>query len=452
MKQQVPKQGGRSRPHKVISLFAGAMGLDLGLESTGRFETVACIEREPAFCETIRQNRTLGHTRSGDLRIYPADIAKLDPKGILEDLNLKRGELDLLLGGPPCQAFSTSGRRQGAMDPRGTQLWQFLRFVEAVQPKFFLMENVRGLMSAALRHRSIKDRPDNGGPPLEQDEIPGSVIRQFLLDLHGAYRIDCFLVNAVNYGGPQLRERALFFGNRSGHRFEFPPPTHGIKERVETTLYGSRVIQPFRTLGDALKDLHENAPVLMDFSPRKKHYLSMVPPGSNWRALPAKIAEESMGRAYHAKGGRSGWWRRLSMDLPCPTVVTMPNHSGTSLCHPLEVRVLSVRECARVQGFPDEWVFNGTPAEQYAQVGNAVPVCLGRVAGELLDSHLTEGESTCRTPADGAPNYRCVYLGSHVRTRQWYKSGKTFIWEDGRTNEDASYGPMKTTRRVLEAR
>jgi DNA (cytosine-5)-methyltransferase 1 len=93
----------------------------------------------------------------------------------------------------------------------------------------------------------------------------------------------------------------------------------------------------------------------MDFSPRKKEYLSMVPEGSNWRSLPVEVQKESMGWAWHAKGGRSGWWRRLSFDLPCPTLVTMPNHAGTALCHPTEVRALTLKEYALIQEFPSDW-------------------------------------------------------------------------------------------------
>ena len=137
------------------------------------------------------------------------------------------------MGGPPCQTFSTTGKRATVQDPRGTLLWQFLRYVQHFRPKMFVMENVRGLMSAALRHPPIKDRPDKGGPPLGPEEQPGSVIQSFLLDLRYAYRIDAFEVNAVNYGAPQLRERAIFVGNRFNRLVEFPAPTHGMEGGVE---------------------------------------------------------------------------------------------------------------------------------------------------------------------------------------------------------------------------
>ena len=109
--------------------------------------------------------------------------------------------------------------------------------------------------------------------------------------------------------------------------------------------------------------------MVLDFSPRKKKYLAMVPPGGNWRSLPVAIQKESMGKAWHAKGGRSGWWRRLNFDLPSPTLVTMPNHAGTALCHPTLLRALTLKEYALIQEFPEGWEFCGTPAEQYAQVG-----------------------------------------------------------------------------------
>ncbi len=439
------------RRFTVLSLFSGGMGLDIGLEQTDQFEHLACVEKIPAFCETIRRNRDAGRLGNCDLKVYQKDIAELPPEQVMRDLGLAPGDLDLLVGGPPCQSFSTTGKRGTVQDPRGTLLWQFLHYVEQLQPKFFVMENVRGLMSAALRHRPIKDRPDKGGPPLESDEEPGSVIHRFLLDLGHSYRIDCFEVNAVNYGAPQLRERAIFVGNRFNRLVEFPAPTHGEKRETQPTLFGDEDgdLKPFRTLREALDGLVDPSPVIMDFSPRKKGYLSMIPEGSNWRSLPPEVAKESMGKAYIAKGGRSGWWRRLTFDLPCPTIVTMPNHAGTALCHPTETRALTLRECARVQEFPDDWEFCGTTQQQYTQVGNAVPVRLGRVCGDLLAQELNALYKSKLKNADGDyPAYRIVYVKSHIRTRQWFKAGKTFVWQDGEENGHAKYRPARTERKV----
>ena len=319
------------------------------------------------------------------------------------------------------------------------------------------MENVRGLMSAALRHRPIAERPDKGGIQLEMDEQPGSVLQQFLRDLHDRYRMDCFEVNAVNYGAPQLRERVLFIGNRFNRQAEFPPPTHGETmplSAVEDVLSlfddepKGRLL-PFRTLGDALAGLQDSAPILMDFSPRKKKYLSLIPPGGNWRCLPDEVAQEAMGKAYFAKGGRSGWWRRLSFDLPCPAVLTMPNHAGTALCHPTAVRALTLRECARVQEFPDDWTFCGKPVEQYAQVGNTVPIRLATVCAETVADELdTIYTSDFEVDKGERLPFRIVYLSAHVRTRRWFKAGRTFVWQDGEENRAIAYGPVKTQRKV----
>ena len=426
------------------------MGLDIGLEGTGRFELAACVEVERAFCDTIRANIAAGRIPSEPV-VIERDVSTLSVAEFTEMTGLRPGDIDLLVGGPPCQAFSTAGNRGTVQDPRGTLLWDFLRFVDGLRPRFFIMENVRGLLSAALKHRPLAKRPDKGGGPLLPDEAPGSVVRLFAADLQaiqGApYHMDCFEVNAVNYGAPQLRERVIFIGNRYGRQVDFPAPTHGIAGVGLPGLFPAEGgPQPWKTLRDAIGDLDGPGPVIMDFSPRKKAYLSLIPEGSNWRSLPVEIQKESMGKAWHAKGGRSGWWRRLSFDLPCPTLVTMPNHASTALCHPTEVRALSLREYARIQEFPDNWEFKGTPMQQYAQVGNAVPVRLGEVAGRVVAVALDEAiaHGPVRPPAEG---YRVIYLQSHIRTRQWFKKGETFIWADG-ADHNARYAAPATKRRA----
>ncbi len=447
----------RKKKYRVLSLFSGGMGLDLGLEKTGRFETIVCIEKEKAFCDTIRLNKKNGHL-SKILKVVEADISTLDPKEILDSLKIDPGTIDVVVGGPPCQSFSTAGRRGTTQDPRGTLLWDYLRFIEYVKPKMFLMENVRGLLSAALKHRPIAERPDKGGSPLTKDEMPGSVVKLFARDLANldgiGYHLDIFEVNSVNYGAPQNRERVLFIGNCYGKKIEFAQPTHGKASSSKShyqqqSLFEESPILPWRTLGDAISGLNEKSPVIMDFSPRKKSFLSMVPPGSNWRCLPEEMQKESMGKAWYAKGGRSGWWRRLTFDLPSPTLVTMPNHASTSLCHPVETRALSISEYARIQEFPDEWEFAGTASQQYAQVGNAVPTRLGKIAGEVIACELDDATKNKLAPQEQPTSEpRIVYIQSHVRTRQWYKDGKVHVWNDGKNNDHASYSLPKTIKKV----
>jgi DNA (cytosine-5)-methyltransferase 1 len=345
--------------YRVVSLFSGAMGLDIGLEKTGRFQIVACVEKEKAFCDTIRANLAAGRLHK-DTKVFEGDITDIGPDRLMAACGIAPGDIDLVIGGPPCQSFSTVGKRRTTQDPRGTLLWQFLRYVEALQPKFFPMENVRGLLSAALLHRPISSRPEKGGPPLMAEEAPGSVVRLFADDLQTIsgrpYHMDCFEVNAVNYGAPQLRERAIFIGNRFNAVVDFPDPTHSnpASSNDPSLFADGNNLLPWRTLGDAIRNMNAAGDVIMDFSPRKKSFLSLVPAGSNWRSLPEEVQRKSMGTAWHAKGGRSGWWRRLSFDLPSPTLVTMPNHASTSLCHPSEVRALTLREYAAIQEFPAE--------------------------------------------------------------------------------------------------
>jgi DNA (cytosine-5)-methyltransferase 1 len=435
---------------KVVSLFSGAMGLDIGLHQTGHFELLAAVEKIPAFCETARLNIGQGNISPGAV-VFESDISLLDPKDVLERLKLKPGEIDVLVGGPPCQSFSTAGKRGTVQDPRGTLLWQFLRFVEVMQPKFFVMENVRGLVSAALRHRPIAERKLG---PLEPDEMPGSVLRLFAKDLSSlcgsSYQMEAFEVNSVNYGAPQIRERVLFIGNRYSAKVEFPDPTHGSiredSESSEADLFNKKPLLPWRTLREALAGLDDADPQVLDFSERKKSYLAKVPQGSNWRSLSEADQKESMGKAWFAKGGRSGWWRRLTYDLPSPTLMTLPNHASTSLCHPEETRALSVREYARIQEFPDNWTFSGKLAEQYTQIGNAVPTRLGRVVGDLVAAELDKlKKRKWRSYPKLNEGFKITYVQSHIRTRSWFKDGQVEVWGgDG----DANYSLPKTKKKT----
>lgn len=408
-------------PLKVISLFSGAGGLDLGFADESAFDLLACVEFDEACCETLRANQAAGRLGNAHTRIIQEDISKLDPADLMNELGVETGEVDLVIGGPPCQSWSTTGKRGTAQDARGMLIWHFLRFVEVIQPEYFLMENVRGILSAAFKHRPIALRPERGGDPLQDEEKPGSAIRIWLDDatsmLDGLYRVDYYEVNSVNYGAPEIRERVLFFGNKRCQQIVFPEPTFGPD---------SADGRPYRTLMDAIGNLHEEPSEMqvLDFSPRKKRFLSYVPEGGNWRAMPEEIQKESMGRAFYAKGGRSGWWRRLSWDLPSPTIVTMPNHASTALCHPIETRALSVRECACIQEFPPDWEFVGTTSEQMRQVGNAVPVRLAKVAGELI---LKASKETPGVLPDQLPKWTHRYIASMVRTRQWFKKGTVFV-------------------------
>lgn len=304
----------------------------------------------------------------------------------MRDLGLRQGELDLLVGGPPCQSYSTAGKRGGVEDVRGLMLWQYLWFIEAMRPKAWILENVTGLLSTRLSESAEK----------------GSLLERFLSDLPGEYRVDVFRVNAADHGVAQLRERVFLVGNRLGRAAEFPPPTHGPAGSDRP---------PHRTLREALAGLADLAPVTLPFAPHHREALDLIPPGGSWLNLPPEVARRLMGKAYSStKGGRTGWFRRLSWDRPSPTVLTGPNHTMTCLCHPDETRTTSVAECACIQGYPDDWVFVGTADERFTQIGNAVPPGLGSAVGLAVAGLLDGGR-----PAEGLDRFRIVDLARESR-------------------------------------
>ena len=374
---------GRRDKHKkpklpVISLFSGAMGLDLGLEAAG-LEVVVALECNGFPLSTIRRNRP-------ELPLIDRPIEDVQTDELLEMAGLKPGDAFAVVGGPSCQVFSTAGQRRSLADPRSTMFKHFVRVIREAKPKFFVMENVRGLLSAAVRHRPLKERGP-GFPPLDDDEQLGSafqVVAKSLRDLNYYSVFD--VLNAADYGVPQRRQRLVILGSRDGKRLRMPEPTHD--EAASDGLPG------WRTLGDALADLNEANPEFYTFCPAKERYLKLVPEGGNWRDLPGRLKRKALGSAFDSWGGRSGFFRRLSRDEPSPALTTRPDSKATTLCHPTELRPLTVGEYARIQEFPDTWVFEGTVRKKYEQVGNAVPVGLGNAIGQAL---LASSRSHCRS-------------------------------------------------------
>jgi DNA (cytosine-5)-methyltransferase 1 len=357
-----------SRDLPVVSLFTGAMGLDLGLEKAG-FRIAVALECNKYAVDTIRKNRP-------DLPIINRKIENVTTVELLEAAGLKRGEPFVVSGGPACQVFSTAGQRGSLEDPRGSMFREFVRVVREARPRFFVMENVRGLLSAAVRHRPL-NRRGPGHPRLSSDEELGSALRVVVTDLKSlGYHIRFDLLNAAAFGVPQIRHRLVFLGTRDGEILEMPQRTHADTHRKGLSVW--------RTLRDAIGELIEVRPEYYRFCPSKEKYLKLVPPGGNWRDLPERLRAKALGRAYVSWGGRSGFFRRLDWDAPSPALTTRPDSKATSLCHPTELRPLTVREYARLQQFDDDWVFCGPVRQQYKQVGNAVPVGLGMAIGLAL--------------------------------------------------------------------
>lgn len=359
--------------YNAISLFSGAMGLDIGIESAG-FKVKICVEKDKEAADTIRANT--------DIPVIQKDITLVTVEELLNAANLEREEVTLVVGGPPCQAFSTAGRQKGLADFRGNLIIQYLRIVHEIRPPYFILENVRGILSAKL----------NSVPPEYTEEygdivnVKGSVLTLLVGEFRKlGYSVSYALLNAANYGVPEKRERVIMIGHR-GERVPIPSPTHSSTGEHGTT--------PWVTLKEVIGDMEQRTDLIFTpLRPKSVPFLSQLKEGENWRDLPPETAKEAMGKAYFLGGGKTGFLRRLSYSEPSPTLVTSPTMPATLLCHPTQLRPLSVEEYARIQQFPDHWKFVGNVASVYRQIGNAVPTGLGKAVGMQIMRHI-KGETS----------------------------------------------------------
>lgn len=343
----------------AISMFSGAMGLDLGLEDAG-FRVRCALEIDPGCCATIRANRP-------GFPLIESDVMKMSAADIFAAAGVR--EIDVVCGGPPCQAFSTAGKRLGLDDDRGNVFLKFLDLVADMGPRYAVIENVRGLLSA----------------PAPDDQSKGGAIRLIASRLKDAgYSTAFTLYDASLYGVPQRRERVIIIASREG-QVPLIPPTHGGSDQPAR--------KTFREAVSGLGPEHHHG----EFLESRLRFLRMLGPGQDWRNLPENMQREAMGGAYESQGGRVGFYRRVAWDKPCPTLLTSPTQKATCLCHPEEDRPLSVEEYAAVQQFPADWRFEGNLASVYRQIGNAVPTGLGAAVGRHLmrwDSERSYPEST----------------------------------------------------------
>jgi DNA (cytosine-5)-methyltransferase 1 len=396
------------RDRAFMSFFSGAMGLDLGLEAAG-LEPLAANEFDPIICETIRKNRPRR-------KLYPQDIRELTTEVLLKDLGLEREELFAIVGGPPCQAFSTAGRRLGLNDDRGNVFLHFIKLIAGLRPKYAIFENVRGLLSAPLQHRPHNQR-GNGHLGLSQQELPGGALLYVLgLLEESGYTTTFTLYNTANYGVPQIRERLIFFASRDGEGIPYIPPTHD-----ET---GNDGLPRWRTVRDAIGELSATDGECGSFPAKRLRYFSLLKQGQNWRDLPERLQREAMGPSYYAGGGKTGFYRRLAWDKPSPTLVTRPTMPATALCHPSCLRALSVREYAAIQTFPEDYVFLGKLDDKYRQIGNAVPPLFARVIG----NHISDFDGG-RLSTDWLPASFSRYRGTdHDSWRKSILSSQTLLF------------------------
>lgn len=358
------------RDFTSVELFAGGGGLALGMEKAG-FKHVLLNEFDKSACNTLRVNRPDWNVVEGDVRHV--------------DFTPLRDKVDFLSGGFPCQAFSFAGKQGGFNDVRGTLFFELARAVKEISPKVFMGENVKGLASH-----------DNG----KTFHTICNVISEL-----GYTLVPPRVLKAIMYQVPQKRERLILIAIRNDLvdkvHFEWPSPY----ERV-------------LTLRDALfkSVIYDNDVPASEgamYPEKKKKVLELVPAGGDWRDLPEDVAKEYMGGSWLLGGGKTGMARRLSLDEPSLTLTCAPAQKQTERCHPIETRPLSVREYARIQTFPDDWLFQGTISDRYKQIGNAVPVNLAWAVGRSIIRLLNDIDDLC--PSE-TPD--CTYAVHDIMHRQ----------------------------------
>jgi DNA (cytosine-5)-methyltransferase 1 len=209
------------------------------------------------------------------------------------------------------------------------------------------------------------------------EETLGSAFRLMLSELADTgYYVVFDVLNAADYGSPQVRHRLIVLGSRDGELLSMPPVSHGPSP--------TKGLRRWRTLRDALRDLSDPTPEFEAINGKRAELLASIPPGGNWKSLPESEQRTAIGSAFDSWGGRSGFLRRLDWDRPAPAVTSRPSSKATFMCHPDHTRPLTVAECARLQQFPVDWQFQGSLMQKYAQIGNAVPVGLGMALGRHL--------------------------------------------------------------------
>ncbi|WP_165072100.1 DNA cytosine methyltransferase [Desulfovibrio sp. ZJ200] len=388
----------------MIDLFSGAGGLSEGLSCAG-FHALFASEIIPVYAETYRKNHP-------SAKMVTADIRTLDAKSIREELRLERGELDLLAGGPPCQGFSINAPVRSILDQRNHLFKEYLRFVDAFAPRAILIENVPGLVS--FEH----------GATLH-------AILDALAEL--GYGADVRILGAAYYGVPQMRWRTIILGLRgkSLPPLAFPEPIYHapIRPNFTTTFDGQMLVKMpssnasanFTTVQEAIGDLPslkcgERGPMIKSYicepfcdyqkrarigstgiynheaprlSKENQERLKYIKPGRNWTDIPNELLPSGMKRAR--KSDHTKRYGRVMPDGLASTILTKCDPHWGAYFHYNQDRSFTVREAARIQSFPDHFIFTGSQVQQFAQVGNAVPPLLAESVGLALKSILVEG-------------------------------------------------------------
>lgn len=335
---------------KVVSLFSGGGGLDLGLEAAG-FSTVFATDIDMHSCESLRENRANAKLSQKSFLdngvVLERDIKQLSASEILEAINMAPGELDLLAGGPPCQAFSVFGKRKGHSDPRGQLVYEYLRLLGDLSPKAFVFENVYGLMTI-----------DNG-------KVLDELLKKLEEPKHGLkYKVKVHRLLAADYGVPQMRDRLFIIGSRVGETVNEFTPLFCKKSNYSDGLLNWRSVK--QALNGIPKIGHPKA----------------------FNHIGRKHSQRIIDRYTSMKFGERDHFTRINrLDPSRPSytiIVGSDAGGGKGHIHPYEGREVTPRESARIQCFPDWYWFSGTSRHPIRQIGNAVPSLLGGVVGQRI--------------------------------------------------------------------
>jgi DNA (cytosine-5)-methyltransferase 1 len=340
--------------YSILSLFTGAGALDYAFELTGRFTTLACLEAEALFCETLRRNKRNGYLK--EAAVIQADVA-VEEKLTISSKFFGGKSPDVIVGGPPCESFSIRGKKLGLADPRGNLVFTFFEWVEVLKPRCFVMENV---------------------PPLSYASN-GNVLRQLQATAQRAgYHVSSAILNSADYGAATKRRRLFLVGFHNSGGFRFPAPTH-----TEDELLGS--MKPHCTVEQALTGLpssFESEPATPQAHVHVKHTDAVV---------------ERFGRLRLGQEDRIRKRTRLHPLRPSPSLVAGNLAGIRSHIHPFEPRELTNRESARLHGFPDQFEFFGSHAAIGKQIANSVPIPLAQALAQAIASHFDRQSRTPRT-------------------------------------------------------
>lgn len=356
----------------VIDLFCGAGGLSEGFRQAG-FHVLAGQDCDAQAGATFAKTHPEATFISGS-------IQDVTPRQLLKAAGMKRGEIDVVVGGPPCQGYSVYNHQRGDLDPRAGLFREYLRIVEGIEPRWLVMENVTGITSIA------------GGKIVDE-------IFQGMESL--GYRVKIEVLKAEEFGVPQERRRVFFIATRTDAPILFPERTHGPGllpfvtvwdaisdlpalangDTPEPRYYANLPQNSYQALlrGDCTLVQNHTAPRLSRINEERMQY---IPPGGSWRDIPRDLLPPGMLKAKRSDHTKR-YGRPRKTDLACTILTKCDVHWGAYI-HPTQDRALTVREAARLQSFPDFFTFRGSRTDQYVQVGNAVPPLLGKKVAESL--------------------------------------------------------------------